>query len=282
MRRRHKPYFRKAVYLVGTTVALSGILIMTANMFPKVKLAELKNETKIISELKIADMKFSNTTTTTSRGSDETRTSEEKAKNTQKKDSTKAETQKSETKNNNKNDTTKSASTTKKTTTKSTAKTTTKSTATTTSANKSTTNSTTAVKVTGLKISKDMDLTVRTGLSRDEFIKLMAGLKVDTSGFFEENAGTIYDLCKKYSINEIFFCGLISAESGWNIVSNHRRTHNYISLMSKGKLISYGSVYEGLEVAAQKLHKNYLTPGGAFYHGKTLYGVKTCFCPSGT
>ncbi len=272
MKNEYKPYFRKAVYLVGTTVALSGILIMTAKMFPKVKMAELKNETKMISELKVADMKFSNTTKTTSRGSDETRTSEKVTNNTQEnKNSTKAETtKKSETNNKKNNDTTKSASTTKNTTKK------------TSSAKKSTASSSKAVKVTGLNISKNMDLTVRTGLSRDEFIKLIAKLKVDTSGFFEKNAGTIYDLCEKYSINEIFFCGLISAESGWNIASNHRRTHNYISLMYKGKLISYGSVNEGLEVAAQKLHKNYLTPGGAFYHGKTLAGVKTCFCPSGT
>ena len=125
-----------------------------------------------------------------------------------------------------------------------------------------------------------MNLTVRTGLSRNDFIKLISGVKYDTSGFFEENAGTIYDLCKKYSINEIFFCGLISAESGWNIASNHRRTHNYISLMKNGKLIKYSSVYEGLEVAAQKLHNNYLTPGGKFYNGKTLSGVKVKFCPA--
>ena len=127
-----------------------------------------------------------------------------------------------------------------------------------------------------------MNLTKRTGLSRKDFIKLMSGVRADTSGFFEKNAGKIYDLCEKYSINEIFFCGLISAESGWNIASNHRRTHNYISLMRNGRLISYGSVNEGLEVAAQKLHYNYLTPGGKFYHGKTLAGVKTCFCPSST
>ncbi len=136
------------------------------------------------------------------------------------------------------------------------------------------------VSIKDVKISRNMNLTVRTGLSRKDFIKLVAGVRQDTSGFFEENAGTIYDLCKKYNINEIFFCGLISAESGWNIASNHRRTHNYISLMSKGKLIRYGSVYEGLEVAAQKLHNNYLTPGGRFYHGKTLSAVKTNFCPA--
>lgn len=136
------------------------------------------------------------------------------------------------------------------------------------------------VSISKVKISKSMNLTKRTGLSRKDFIKLMSGVRADTSGFFEKNAGKIYDLCEKYSINEIFFCGLISAESGWNIASNHRRTHNYISLMRNGKLISYGSVNEGLEVAAQKLHYNYLTPGGKFYHGKTLAGVKTCFCPS--
>lgn len=138
------------------------------------------------------------------------------------------------------------------------------------------------VSISDVTISRTMNLTKRTGLSREDFIKLISGVKADTSGFFEDNAGTIYDLCKTYSINEIFFCGLISAESGWNIASNHRRTHNYISLMKNGKLISYNSVYEGLKVAAQKLHNNYLAVGGKFYHGKTLAGVKTCFCPSST
>lgn len=135
-------------------------------------------------------------------------------------------------------------------------------------------------KIEDVKISKNMDLTVRTGLSREDFIELMSGVKHDKSGFFEENAGTIYDLCEEYEINEIFFCGLISAESGWNIASNHRRTYNYISLMKNGKLIQYSSVEDGLETAAKKLHDNYLTPGGKFYHGKTLSGVKTRFCPA--
>lgn len=133
-----------------------------------------------------------------------------------------------------------------------------------------------------VKISKNMNLTVRTGLSKEEFKMVMKNLKQDTSKFFYNNADTIYDLCEKYQINEIFFCGLISAESGWNIAGNHRRTYNYISLMSNGKLIKYSSTKQGLEVAAQKLHNNYLTPGGKFYGGKTLYGVKKKFCPSET
>ena len=130
-----------------------------------------------------------------------------------------------------------------------------------------------------ITISKDMDLTVRCNVSREDFIALISGVKADTSGFFEENAGTIYDVCEEYSINEIFFCGLISAESGWDIASNHRRTYNYISLMSGNGLIKFNSVEEGLEKAAATLHNNYLTEGGRFYYGKTLESVRTRFCP---
>jgi hypothetical protein len=49
--------------------------------------------------------------------------------------------------------------------------------------------------------------------------------------------------------------------------------------MSKGKLIQYSSLEEGLRIAAKSLHNNYLTEGGRFYHGKTLNGVKVKFCP---
>lgn len=136
------------------------------------------------------------------------------------------------------------------------------------------------ISIEEVEISKNMDITENTGLSKEDFVTLISEVKQDTSGFFEENAETIYDLCQEYELNEIFFCGLISAESGWNIADNHRRTYNYISLMTNGKLIQYSSVEEGLEVAAQKLHNNYLTPGGKFYYGKTLSAVKTKFCPA--
>lgn len=131
-----------------------------------------------------------------------------------------------------------------------------------------------------VKISKDMDLTVSTNLSKEDFKTVISGVKQDTSKFFYNNSDLIYDLCQKYELNEIFFCGLISAESGWNIADNHHRTHNYISLMSKGNLIKYNSVEEGLEVAAKTLHNKYLTKGGVFYYGKTLSAVKTKFCPA--
>lgn len=138
----------------------------------------------------------------------------------------------------------------------------------------------TYTQIKDVKISKDMDLTVSTNLSKEDFKTVISGVKQDTSKFFYNNSDLIYDLCQQYELNEIFFCGLISAESGWNIADNHRRTHNYISLMSKGNLIKYNSVEEGLEVAAKTLHNKYLTKGGVLYYGKTLSAVKTKFCPA--
>ncbi|MCI8655307.1 MAG: hypothetical protein HFJ48_05510 [Clostridia bacterium] len=128
-------------------------------------------------------------------------------------------------------------------------------------------------------ISKDMDLTERTGISKEDFKILISNVKQDKTKFFYDNSDIIYDVCEEYQINEIFFCGLISAESGWDIVKSHRNTHNYISLMSKGKLIRYSSEEEGLKVAAQKLHENYLSEDGKYYNGTTLEDVKVKFCP---
>jgi uncharacterized protein YukE len=138
----------------------------------------------------------------------------------------------------------------------------------------------TYITIDEIVISKDMDLTVRCGISKEDFKTLMNNLKTDTSGFFKENSDLIYELCEKYEINEIFFCGLIAAESGWNIASNHRNTNNYISMMSRGSLIHYSSKEEGLEAAAKLLHNKYLTPGGGCYYGKTIASVQKCFCPN--
>ena len=136
------------------------------------------------------------------------------------------------------------------------------------------------ISIEEIKISKDMDLSIRCGISREDFIKLMENMKVDYSKFFAKNEGIIYDLCEKYEINEIFFCGLIAAESGWSIASSHRNAHNYISMMSSKGLIRYSSEEEGLEAATKLLHNKYLTKGGSCYSGKTLSAVQKRFCPN--
>lgn len=136
------------------------------------------------------------------------------------------------------------------------------------------------ISIDEIKISKNMDLTVRCGISKEDFKYLMKNLKPDTTDFFYNHSDIIYDLCEKYELNEVFFCGLIAGESGWKISSNHRAKCNYISMMSKGKLIKYSTPEEGLEAAAKLLHNKYLTKGGAYYSGKTLSNVQKVFCPN--
>jgi len=285
----------KFVYII-VSIAVIGILLISQIMFSKVELNSAIEPRQNIDEANVtlanAEVERDNLNVSSRSSSEErtTTTKTEEKESNDSKEETKKEVAKKETKTTTESSTTKKEATTKSSSSTKTAnnskkgsstedsKKETDSKKTETTENKK--SATKTVSISQVKISKTMDLTKRTGLSREDFIKLISGVKADTSGFFEDNAGKIYDLCKKYSINEIFFCGLISAESGWNIASNHRRTHNYISLMKNGKLISYGSVNEGLEVAAQKLHYNYLTSGGKFYHGKTLAGVKVCFCPS--
>lgn len=131
-----------------------------------------------------------------------------------------------------------------------------------------------------IQISKDMDLTKQCGISKEDFKILIENLKVDTSGFFKENSETIYELCEEYELNEIFFCGLIAAESGWKIASNHKNANNYVSMMSNGKLIKYETPRAGLEAAAKLLHNKYLTEGGSYYYGKTLSCVQKRYCPN--
>ena len=130
-----------------------------------------------------------------------------------------------------------------------------------------------------LEITRDMALNERTGLSKEDVIKLIESKSdIDTSGFFAENAAEIYDLCEEYEINEIFFCGLIAAESGWDITGDHRTKFNYISSMGSKSMLTYNSKKEGLEEAAKLLHEKYLTEGGDYYHGATIDGVQKSFC----
>lgn len=135
------------------------------------------------------------------------------------------------------------------------------------------------IKKEDVKISKNMDLSQKCGLSKEDFKELIKNLNKDKSGFFKKNSDLIYDLCSKYEINEIFFCGLIAGESGWNIEKNHREKCNYISMMYKGKLIKYKNTKEGLEAAAKLLHNKYLKEDGVYYNGKTLEGIQKMYCP---
>ena len=70
------------------------------------------------------------------------------------------------------------------------------------------------IKIEDIKISRNMDLTQVTGISKEDFKKLLSDLRPDTTGFFEENSDTIYDLCQKLEYDCTFYDLEIDEEVG--------------------------------------------------------------------
>ena len=133
-------------------------------------------------------------------------------------------------------------------------------------------------KIEDVKISFDMDVSKPTGLSKEDFVTLVTNMKYDKTGILEKNAEVIWECCQKYNVNEIFVLGICGIESAWCSAPQHQRTHNYSSLMSGGKLISYPSDAAGFEAMIKLLGQKYLSPNGSLYHGATITGVGRCYC----
>ena len=128
-------------------------------------------------------------------------------------------------------------------------------------------------------ISYDMDVTVLSGFTLEEFKTLMEGITLDDENdFFKVNAESIYNFCNQYQINEIFFCGIISAESWWGTADNCIEKNNFTGMMGSSGLRRYETIDQNLEATAQNLHNNYLSPGGSFNNGTTISGVSVCYC----
>lgn len=133
-------------------------------------------------------------------------------------------------------------------------------------------------KIEDVKISFNMDVSKTTGLSKEDFIKLVQNMRYDRTGILARNAGHIWELCHKYNVNEIFVLGICGIESAWCSAPQHQSTHNYCSLMTGGKLIAYPSDEAGFEAMISLLGQKYLTPGASLYHGATITGVGRCYC----
>ncbi|MCR5146274.1 MAG: hypothetical protein K6B70_02875 [Clostridia bacterium] len=134
------------------------------------------------------------------------------------------------------------------------------------------------IKIEDVKISFDMDVSKPTGLSKEDFVTLVTNMKYDRTGILEQNAEVIWENCQKYNVNEIFVLGICGIESAWCSAPQHQNTHNYSSLMSGGKLISYPSDAAGFEAMIKLLGQKYLSPKGSLYHGSTITGVGRCYC----
>lgn len=150
--------------------------------------------------------------------------------------------------------------------------------------------------LTEVQISRGMDLTETTGLSREDFCKLLENFKCDYDGFYKRNAGWIWDLGQEYKVNEIFVCGVFALESFYGSNASHVKAHNYGSIMTSkvvsvtdenGKekeitiqeLKTYLTDEEGIEANFKLFADCYLSPDGKYYKGVTLDSIGDTYCP---
>ena len=86
-----------------------------------------------------------------------------------------------------------------------------------------------------INLNKDMNLNSPSGLSKDDFVKVLSGNQEDTNKIFEQYAEVFYEVEQKYNINGIFLAAMAIHESNWGTST--------ISVQKKN-LFGYGSYDE--------------------------------------
>lgn len=134
-----------------------------------------------------------------------------------------------------------------------------------------------------------MALNKPSGLTVQDFKKVLSGNSQDTNKIFENNAEFFYTMEQKYNINGIFLAAIGIHESQWgtsNIANDKKNLFGYGAYDSDAYNYSYSfnDYTEGIELVARVLAKHYLNPIGTsiydgqtadakYYNGPTVFGV---------
>lgn len=140
-----------------------------------------------------------------------------------------------------------------------------------------------------INLNKDMNLNSPSGLSKDDFVKVLSGNQEDTNKIFEQYAEVFYEVEQKYNINGIFLAAMAIHESNWGtstISVQKKNLFGYGSYDESAYTSSYTfESYEyGIELVAKVLVKYYLNEEGTeiydneialatYYNGPTISGV---------
>ena len=138
-----------------------------------------------------------------------------------------------------------------------------------------------------------MNLMKPSGLTLEQFKKILSGNKQDKNKVFEQNAEYFYYIEKQYGINGVFVAAIGIHESGWGtskIATNKKNLFGYgaYDMSAYSSAYSYKEYAASIDMIARVLVKYYLNPKGTsiyngevatgkFYNGKTLSAVNKCY-----
>ena len=142
-----------------------------------------------------------------------------------------------------------------------------------------------------LSLKFDMEINKPSGLTKEDFSKVLSNNARDIDKIFENNAGLFYDIEQKYGINGIFLASIGIHESNWGnstIAKQKKNLFGYGAYDDSPFASSYTfeSYQYGIELVAKVLSKYYINePGkviydgeravGSYYNGPTIAGVNT-------
>ena len=137
----------------------------------------------------------------------------------------------------------------------------------------------------------NMDLTKPSGLTLNQFKKVLSGNSADTQNVLASNAEYFYYAERQYGINGIYLASMAIHEGGWGtskIANDKKNLFGYGAYDSNpyGGSYAFDTYAAGIDLVARVLVKNYLNPKGTeiydgqtatgmYYNGPTLTGVNT-------
>ena len=129
-------------------------------------------------------------------------------------------------------------------------------------------------------LKKDMDLTEPTGLTLSDYKTMLGYNKSDKNSIFADNVEYFYNAEQKYGVNGIFIAAVGIHESGWGTSYLAKEKKNLFGYKAYDRdpinsAQDFESYEDAINTVAQALSKNYLTPSGSFYYGKTMEAVNT-------
>lgn len=139
------------------------------------------------------------------------------------------------------------------------------------------------------RLSENMNLNKQSGLSLEQFKKVLSKDTNDKNKVFENNAQYFYYAEKQYNVNGVFVAAIGIHESAWGtskIALNKKNLFGYGAYDNSAYSSSYNfnSYSEGIDLISRVLTKYYLnkpgtkiydgeTASGKYYNGSTLAGV---------
>ena len=142
-------------------------------------------------------------------------------------------------------------------------------------------------------LNKNMNLMKPSGLTLEQFKKVLSGNSQDKNKIFEQNEEYFYYIEKQYGINGVFVAAIGIHESAWGtskIATNKKNLFGYgaYDMSAYSSAYSYNGYAASIDMIARVLVKYYLNPKGTsiyngevatgkFYNGRTLSAVNKCY-----